>query len=132
MIYKNPDYKTAIPIFQKFPDLQAVYLFGSQATGKTHRESDVDFGFIADENIKDKLSLELVSAGFGNFSLVYLPEATPLLQFEIVRMNQLLYERTDFDRGSYFSRIVRTYRDYSHLYQIQRIFLRERILSEKF
>lgn len=65
----NPSYETAIPIFQKFNDLQAVYLFGSVATGQTNAESDVDFGFVADRNLKDELSLELIKGGFGNFSL---------------------------------------------------------------
>ena len=31
--------------------LKLVMLFGSQASGKTHKESDVDFAFTADEYI---------------------------------------------------------------------------------
>lgn len=125
----NPPYETAIPVFQKFPEVQAVYLFGSVATGTTHAESDVDFGFMADKNIKDELSLELVKAGFGNFSLVYIPEATPVLQFEIVSLNQPIYEREDFDRGSFFSKIIRYYMDIEYYYSIQRAFYKERFLS---
>lgn len=98
----NPHYEKAIPVFANFPEIQAVYLFGSQATGRTHEESDVDFGFMADKNVKEELSTELVKSGFYNFSLVYIPDATLLMQFEIVRMNRIIYERQDFDRGSFF------------------------------
>ncbi|HMV43398.1 MAG TPA: nucleotidyltransferase domain-containing protein [Leptospiraceae bacterium] len=127
----NPSYETAIPIFQKFNDLQAVYLFGSVATGQTNAESDVDFGFVADKNIKDELSLELIKAGFGNFSLVYIPEATPVLQFEIVDKNFILYQKPDFDTSSFRSKIIKVYLDMEYYKGIQRQYLKERILNGK-
>lgn len=131
MITKNPDYRTAIPVFEKFPEIQAVYLFGSQATGKLHAQSDVDFGFVADRNIKEELGIELVKAGFSNFSLVFIPEATLLLQFEIVRMNKIIYEKDGFPRGDFFSRIVRMYRDFRPYKEIQIKYLKERILNDR-
>jgi|JI102314A1RNA_FD_contig_31_7396750_length_665_multi_2_in_0_out_0_1 predicted nucleotidyltransferase len=125
----NPPYENAIPVFEKFLEIQAVYLFGSQATGKTHAESDTDFGFIADRNLREELSTELVKIGFTNFSLVYIPEATLLLQFEIVRMNKLIYARPDFDRGSFFSRIVRMYQDFQPYRDVQREEYKKRVLN---
>lgn len=125
----NPPFQNAIPIFKKFSEIQAVYLFGSQATGHTHPESDIDFGFLADRNCKEKLSLELVRIGFVNFSLVYISEANLLIQFEIVRLNQLLYERDDFDRGSFYSRIVRMYQDFQPYRDEQREEYKKRILN---
>jgi hypothetical protein len=125
----NPPYQKSIPVFLKFPEIQAVYLFGSVATGRENPESDVDFGFMAVRNIKDELSTELIKIGFGNFSLVYIPEATPVLQFEIVKLNRLIYARNDFDRGSFFSKIVRYYMDIDYYYAIQRDFYKERFLS---
>lgn len=125
----NPPYENAIPVFEKFLEIQAVYLFGSQATGKTHAESDTDFGFTADKNVREELSTELVKIGFTNFSLVYIPEATLLLQFEIVRMNKLIYARPDFDRGSFFSRIVRMYQDFQPYRDVQREEYKKRVLN---
>lgn len=126
----NPPYENAIPVFEKFLEIQAVYLFGSQATGKTHTESDTDFGFLADKNLRGELSTELVKIGFTNFSLVYIPEATLLLQFEIVRMNKLIYARHDFDRGSFFSRIVRMYQDFQPYRDVQREEYKKRVLND--
>lgn len=125
----NPPYENAIPVFEKISEIQAVYLFGSQATGKTHAESDTDFGFTADKNMREELSTELVKIGFTNFSLVYIPEATLLLQFEIVRMNKLIYARPDFDRGSFFSRIVRMYQDFQPYRDVQREEYKKRVLN---
>lgn len=129
ILIPNPHFQNAIPVFKKFSEIQAVYLFGSQATGKTHSESDTDFGFVADRNCKEELSLELVKIGFINFSLAYIPEATLLMQFEIVRMNKLIYERSDFDRGSFFSRIVRMYQDFQPYRDVQREEYKKRILN---
>ncbi len=125
----NPPYENAIPVFEKFLEIKAVYLFGSQATGETHAESDTDFGFTADKNVREELSTELVKIGFTNFSLVYIPEATLLLQFEIVRMNKLIYARPDFDRGSFFSRIVRMYQDFQPYRDVQREEYKKRVLN---
>ncbi|MEA3415614.1 MAG: nucleotidyltransferase domain-containing protein, partial [Thermodesulfobacteriota bacterium] len=33
-------------IFRKYPDIKAVYLFGSVGSGKTHRESDLDLAIV--------------------------------------------------------------------------------------
>jgi predicted nucleotidyltransferase len=41
---------TVIHYFKDKPEVIAVYLFGSQATGKTARSSDVDIGILLDTN----------------------------------------------------------------------------------
>ncbi|MCB1176434.1 MAG: nucleotidyltransferase domain-containing protein [Leptospiraceae bacterium] len=123
MKFPNPDYKKAIPVFEKFPEIDVVYLFGSVATGKTHAGSDIDFGFMADKNIKDELSLELVKAGFGNFSLMYMPEATPLLQYEIVKLNKIIYKKPKYDSDSLFSKVIRVHLDMEYKKEIQRKYL---------
>jgi predicted nucleotidyltransferase len=131
MKFNNPPFEVAIPVFQEFSELQAVYLFGSHATGKTHPESDIDFGFMADTDISDELGFQLVKAGFSNFDLIYIPKATLLLQFEIVRKNKIIYARSDYDRGYYFSKIVRMYKDFQPYRDFQRKCLKERILNGK-
>ncbi|MCP5498573.1 MAG: nucleotidyltransferase domain-containing protein [Leptospiraceae bacterium] len=126
--FPNPHYTKAIPIFESFPQIQVVYLFGSHASGKTHAESDLDFGFMAESNIKDDLSLKLIKAGFGEFSLVYMPEATLLLQFEIVKWNNIVYQKRDYDPNSFYSKTLRMYFDMEYYKEIQRKYLKERIL----
>jgi predicted nucleotidyltransferase len=37
-------------VFKRYPAIQAVYLFGSSASGRTHAESDLDLAVLADGN----------------------------------------------------------------------------------
>jgi len=37
-------------VFKRYPAIQAVYLFGSSASGRTHAESDLDQAVLADGN----------------------------------------------------------------------------------
>ena len=129
MNFPNPEYQAALPVFSGFSALQAVYLFGSVANGKQHKESDIDFGFFAENNIYEELATALVQQGFSNFDLVYVPEANLTLQFEIIHKNHLIYNREDFDRGYWFSKILRMYFDFQPYREFQRQCLKERILD---
>lgn len=130
MLLVNPPYQKAIPIFAQFPDIQVVFLFGSMANGNIHKESDIDFGFLAERNTKEELSTELIKAGFCNFSLVYIPEANLSMQFEIIRWNKILYEKVGFDTSSFISRIVRMYKDIEYYYIVQAKIYKESFLNE--
>ena len=39
-IRTNPDTKLLKKVFKGYPEIEAVYLFGSAGTGKMHRESE--------------------------------------------------------------------------------------------
>jgi len=78
--------------------LRLVLLFGSQATGLTHPQSDVDIGFLAERPIEDYTTRfnmeEEVRHIFnrGDLELVDLSATTPLLQRNASRDGVLLYE----------------------------------------
>ncbi len=42
MLSKLPSFERLTGVFEKYSDIQAVYLFGSVASGQMHRESDLD------------------------------------------------------------------------------------------
>ena len=53
-----------IPFFEKDKDILFVYVFGSQVTGKTNFESDVDIAVFLDEKrIKDMFKKRLLLIG---------------------------------------------------------------------
>ena len=101
-------------VFEKYPDIQAVYLFGSTARGSVHQESDLD----------------LACAGFCNVDLVFMKENDIVLQYEAIRQNILVYESANFDRGATYSVIVRKYLDFYHYLNIQREAYKKRILND--
>ncbi len=125
-------------VFARYPQIWAVYLFGSRAEGRARQESDVDLGIILRPgsprpNKLDVLA-DLVKAGFENVDVVFLdPSAIRdiVLWFEVVRHNKVVYASEDFDRGALFSKIVRMYWDFLPVLETQRKAYKERILGGK-
>jgi predicted nucleotidyltransferase len=120
-------------IFSRYPEVQAVYLFGSKVTGKTHAESDLDFAVFprSPQCRAQKLDIltDLVRQGFENVDLVFLDTDDIVLKFEAVKHNQIIYQSEDFDPGSTYSLIVRQYLDFLPYLKVQREAYKRRILS---
>jgi len=58
-----------IEVFEPFPEVLAVYLFGSRARGKARQESDYDLGVVFASGARDvylELLGRLVGAGAGS------------------------------------------------------------------
>jgi predicted nucleotidyltransferase len=129
----NPDIKLLEKAFKNFHEIEAVYLFGSAVTGKSHQESDIDLAIYPDTPglRKQKLAIltELARFGFCNVDLVFMDENDIVLQYEAVRQNILVYQRSGFDRGSTYSKIVRQYLDFYPYLTEQRKAYKKRILS---
>lgn len=102
-------------VFLEIPWIEAVYLFGSKARpGGAGR--DLDFAVLpADAHTgQQKLELlgELTAAGFDAVDLAFLDEEDFFLRFEAVRPNCVLYQSKGFDRGSFYSKVIRQYLDF--------------------
>jgi len=119
-------------IFEKFPDIMAVYVFGSVATGNTHAESDLDLAVVPRRGSSlDKLEIltELARHGFDNVDLVILNTNDIVLKYEAVKHNKVIYATEDFDPGAMFSLVVREYLDFLPYLERQRKAYKERILG---
>ena len=130
----NPDIKLLTKVFKNYPEIKAVYLFGSTATGKLHRESDIDLAVYPDTPglRKKKLSIltELARLGFCDVDLVFMDENDIVMQYEAVRQNIVVYQIDGFDRGSTYSKIVRQYLDFYPYLTEQRNAYKQRVLSD--
>ena len=129
----NPDIKLLKKVFKDYPEIEAVYLFGSAATGKLHRESDIDLALYPDSpKLREKkleMLTELARLGFCNVDLVFMDKNDIVLQYEAVRQNIVVYQAPGFDRGATYSKIVRQYLDfYPHL-TVQRNAYKKRVLG---
>lgn len=118
-------------VFEKYPEVEAVFLFGSYAEGRARPDSDLDLALVGPraELAPRKLDMltDLVRAGFDRVDLVLLDGADPALRFEAVRPNRLIYARPGFDRGSYYSLALREYFDFEPHLRIQREALKRRL-----
>lgn len=99
--------------------LDLVMLFGSQVTGKTHKESDFDFAFMADKYISPRETAEItfeltIELKIGkNIELVNMKNAPSLLLKQVAMKSILMYEKTP------------------HLYNLFRIYAIKRYMEEK-
>ena len=129
----NPDLSLLPEIFSGFPGIRAVYLFGSAVTKKYHSESDLDLAVVPDSGEVRRQRLEILSRlagkGFCNVDLVFLDTNDIVLKYEAVHPNQLIYQRDDFERGTYYSTIIRQYLDFLPYLNVQRGAYKRRILN---
>jgi hypothetical protein len=130
---KTPDFKMLPQIFQNFPQILAVYLFGSSAAGKTHSESDLDLAVLPESaefhRQKTVILTALARHGFCDVDLVFIDVDDIVLRYEAVRQNKLIYCRPDFDSASFFSKTIRQYLDFLPYLEVQRKAYKKRILD---
>lgn len=110
------DKKKLNSVFKKYPEIKAVYLFGSRATNKVHLESDLDLAIITDKPDfkKKKLRIlsDLIKAGYENVDLVIPDNTNIVLLHEIVKHNHCIYAVPNFDTNSFFAKVVGQYLDF--------------------
>ncbi len=128
-----PDLDALAAIFRQYPDVQAVYLFGSAAEGRQQRHSDIDLAVVPRTGSCRERRLEILAdltrSGFDRVDLVFLDTADLVLQYEAVRPNCLVYQAADFDRGAMYSRVVRLYLDFLPYLEVQRQAYKGRIIN---
>lgn len=106
-------------------NLTLVVLFGSQATGKTHRESDMDIAYLAHTplDIKDdvQLNYELTLIfGTDHVDTVNLHHASALLLKQIADDGVVLYEKTGIEFAELEVYALRRFREAQPLFEIRR------------
>jgi predicted nucleotidyltransferase len=129
---RHPNFEILKTVFAQFPQIQAVYLFGSLASGHGRPDSDLDLAVISshDRPSSEKLDIlaRLAQEGFCNVDLVFLPKDDIVLQYEAVRMNRIVYRRPEFDSAAFYSLVIRRYLDFLPYLKVQRKAYKERIL----
>lgn len=131
----NPDLTLLPEVFAQFPEIEAVYLFGSTVSGKTHTESDLDIAILPKSSALRQRKLDIFTAlaqhGFDHVDILFLDTEDIVAKFEAVRQNNLIYQTDDFDRGSYYSKIVRQYADFVPFLRVQQAAYKRRMLDGK-
>jgi predicted nucleotidyltransferase len=110
-------------------DVVALYLFGSEATGRDRQGSDVDLAIMASGRLGgfERVEVETTLSNLlgRDVELVVFNDATPLLQHQILKYGILIYEsnprervrrevsaRCDyFDSQSLYKEVRRLHRD---------------------
>ncbi len=120
-------------VFSRYPQVQVAFLFGSRASGKSRPGSDWDIGVYLEPQKPDPtldILTDLVKVGLERVDLVMLNQAPPVLAFEVVRANRVIFRREGFCVGCYVSRLVREYWDLEPLLRVQREAMKRRWLGD--
>lgn len=125
-----PELDTVYRRLRDDPRVQAIYLFGSTATGETHPRSDIDLAVLLDAPISlgDELRMRAIAVEElhrDDIDFVVLNHATPLLRYEVVTRGRRLFARDDAAVDAFEHRSVMTYMDTEYLRRVQRDILRE-------
>ena len=95
--------------------LRLIVLFGSQVTGRTHLESDVDVAVWTTRPLtsarRTRLWMELSDAFRAEIDLAVLNHAEPLLLSQVARKGKLLYENKRWAWDEFKAYAFRYYED---------------------
>ncbi|PIU15861.1 hypothetical protein COT20_01245 [bacterium (Candidatus Gribaldobacteria) CG08_land_8_20_14_0_20_39_15] len=123
-------------IFKKH-DVVFAYLFGSQVSGKTNSESDVDIAVYLDENCADffKTRLTLIEKLQALFrkdvEVIILNEQKSIFfKFVIIKEGQVLFEQNHSKRVGFELETMRDYYDYQPFLRAYNYAYLERGLSK--
>jgi uncharacterized protein len=120
--------KSKIATLATVYNLDMVVLFGSQVTGKTHAESDVDIAYYSDTkldfNQEVSLNTDLIDVFRNdNVSLVNLKTASPLLAKEVVSKGVVLYATSPSLFSQVYAYVLRIYEEARPLFELRRHYL---------
>ena len=109
------------------PDIAAVYLFGSHATGHQRKRSDLDLGVLFNKEIdgfeRIDLETELSNLLVKDVDLIDMRKSSPFLRHQIYKYGKKIYlDGTDFP-FQFRAASIRDYLATNHLRRVQRAFL---------
>jgi predicted nucleotidyltransferase len=121
-------------VFARYPGVAAVWLFGSRARGEARTASDVDLAVEpADAAIRERkldMLTDLVRAGFEDVDLVILDRDDPVLRYEAIGPNVVVYAAPDYDPAEAWVQALRRYLDTAPLRRRIREAYYERLLAD--
>ncbi len=122
-------------ILSRYRGVLAVYLFGSHASGRARRDSDIDLAIVPrDGQVREQrldMLTDLAREGFSDVDLVFLDSDDIVLKHEAVRLNRVIYRSPDFDTGVYYSLVTRMYLDFLPYLEVQREAYKQRAIYDK-
>ena len=118
---QNAEIQDLIPIFRRKKRIAAAYLFGSTATGRDRRGSDLDLAIVTKRTISSrerlKIEADLSSRLRRDVDLVVFGQAAPLLQHQILKYGCLICENDPAERVRQEVRARAEYLDTRNLFR---------------
>ena len=118
---KEQGLEKVIKFAKAHPEIVALYVFGSMATARNRRGSDLDLAIMmrGHSSGEDRMGMEPVLSNLlgQDVGLVVFGQATPLLQHQILKYGRLIYESDVSQRVMQEVAARNAYLDTEHLYK---------------
>lgn len=120
-------------ILQENEKIYAAYIYGSYATGRQHKESDIDIGVLVNEEL-DREELSEVKAALQNevdreVDIRVLNERDTRFLQNVLSQAELVFSRDEEERVSFEVEVMQNYRDMKPFYEEYDRFTEERLTS---
>ena len=117
-------------------EIQAAYIFGSVATGRTRRDSDIDIAVLVSDRVRPSLMLKYrlhLIADLGSalhrsdVDVVILNQASPLLAHRVLSKGKLVFERSASARVRFQVRTAARYSDLIPMFETHIRYLKKSV-----
>lgn len=113
-----------VSYFSDLDDIEVVYLFGSEASGLIHPESDVDIALLyridkipgTDQLLQ--IQDDITSLIKKKTDIIVLNNASPIIRMQVLRKGKKLIEHS---RSAYITFFVRTVNEYDDLKRVRSV-----------
>jgi len=100
-------------LLENFPDIKAIYLFGSSMTSDRRSKGDLDLAVLSKDPIPSwerwKAAQELAAQLKIDIDLVDLKRASTVMQLQVISSGQCLYEQRAEERARYENNVFSAY-----------------------
>lgn len=100
---------------KRFPEVKAVYLFGSYATGKQKPISDIDICVIAEKTIGKSKKLQILAYAGKNTDIVMFHDLPISVKANVLKEGMPLFCRDDEFLADITVATMKEYLDFSHV-----------------
>mgnify|MGYP001583724443 CR=1 FL=1 len=98
---------------EALPDTMAIYRFGSQVSGRTHQESDLDLAVLLPSPLpavrRFEIEQDLAAFLHTNVDLVDLRAASTVFRMQVVSTGECLYARDETERRRFQTAVYSAY-----------------------
>ncbi len=106
---------------QNIDDLQGIYLFGSQASGRSRPDSDIDIAVLAKTKVDPvrrwEIAAECGIAIQRDIDLIDLRTATTVLQYQVITEGKRIYTIDEYSCDVFENYIMSEYLDFQTFLQ---------------
>jgi predicted nucleotidyltransferase len=83
----------ALAVLKEIPEVKSIYLYGSRATGRAVRSSDLDLCVVTAQRIRQKIKTDIASLSDDCLDVTLFWDIPVAMRYNILKEGRLLFQR---------------------------------------